>query len=156
MAEVPKSVVGEGAMRFVAPGGGTEPIGQRIIEVPQNKSRGEGARTRIRGSSPMCRLAGSIAKGEALVTTGGGGKTIPCANCHGGADCKVALARCRRLRGARRCTWTRQLLDIKSGARTGAWTPLMQQVVAKLDVDDVIALVAYRGIASPPQVIAPA
>src|SRR4051812_7648461 len=31
---VPKTIVGQGRMRFLAPGGGTEPIGNRIITVP--------------------------------------------------------------------------------------------------------------------------
>jgi cytochrome c553 len=44
---------------------------------------------------------------------------------------------------------TRQLMDIKSGSRTGAWITLMQQVVAKLDNDDIIALAAYAASRQP-------
>jgi cytochrome c553 len=44
---------------------------------------------------------------------------------------------------------TRQLMDIKSGSRTGAWITLMQQVVAKLDQDDIIALAAYAASRQP-------
>src|SRR5262249_39381390 len=36
---VPKTYVGEGAMRFPHPDGGTEPIGMRIIELPQDPMR---------------------------------------------------------------------------------------------------------------------
>ena len=44
------------------------------------------ARPALRASSPTCR-SGSIKKGEALVTTGGNGKTVQCGVCHG-ADLK--------------------------------------------------------------------
>ena len=36
---VPQTYVGAGAMRFVTPGGGSEPIGNRIIVVPQDEAR---------------------------------------------------------------------------------------------------------------------
>src|SRR5438270_609507 len=36
---VPKSFVGQGRMRFAQPGGGMEPIGNRIITLPQDQSR---------------------------------------------------------------------------------------------------------------------
>src|SRR5204863_9691875 len=35
-ATVPKTYVGSGAMRFAAPEGGTEPLGNRIIVLPQD------------------------------------------------------------------------------------------------------------------------
>ena len=146
-AEVPKSYVGEGAMRFVTENGGNEPIGQRIIEVPQNEAE---ARARDPHSGFVAYVPpGSIAKGEALATTGGGGKTVPCAICHGEGLLK-GLGQVPSLAGRSTLYLTRQLLDIKSGARTGTWAVLMQQVVAKLDVNDVIALVAYAA-SRPPQ-----
>jgi cytochrome c553 len=145
-AEVPKSFVGEGAMRFVTPNGGNEPIGERIIEVPQDEVA---AKARNPHSGFIAYVPpGSIAKGEALATTGGGGKTVPCAICHG--EGLKGLGQVPSLAGRSTLYLTRQLLDIKSGARTGTWAVLMQQVVAKLDVNDVIALVAYAA-SRPPQ-----
>ena len=77
---VSKSYVGQGAMRFAVAGGGTEPIGQHIIVLPQDEMR---AHSRDPHSGFIDYVpVGSIAKGESLVTTGGG-KTIPCAICHG-------------------------------------------------------------------------
>src|SRR5262249_30503420 len=38
-ATVPKPFIGRGAMRFVSPDGGNEPIGNRIIVVPQDAAR---------------------------------------------------------------------------------------------------------------------
>lgn len=146
-AEVPKSYVGEGSMRFAAADGAMEPIGERIIEVPQNEPE---ARARDPHAGFVAYVPpGSIAKGEQLATTGGGGggKTVPCAICHG--EGLKGLGEVPSLAGRSPMYLTRQLLDIKSGARTGTWATLMQQVVEKLDVSDVIALVAYASSRKP-------
>src|SRR5712691_2015085 len=67
-ATVPKTYVGPGAMRFAAPDGGTEPIGNRIIVLPQDAGR---AHSRDPHSGFIDYVpAGSIAKGKALVTNG--------------------------------------------------------------------------------------
>ena len=59
----------------------TEPIGQRIIETPENLERTE---LRDDASGFIAYVPpGSIQKGKMLATTGGGGKTVPCAKCHG-------------------------------------------------------------------------
>jgi len=144
-AEVPKSEVGEGAMRFVAKAGGNEPIGNRIIVVPQDEpgARARNPRTGFLAYVPP----GSIAKGEALATTGGGGKTVPCAICHG--EGLKGLGEVPSLAGRDPMYLTRQLMDIKSGDRTGAWVTLMQQVVAKLDENDIIALASYAASRQP-------
>ena len=80
---VPKTFVGEGAMRFITTGAGagTEPIGQRIITIPQDEDAAE-ARNPRHGFNHFV-PPGSIKKGEDLVKTGGNGKTVPCAVCHG-------------------------------------------------------------------------
>jgi cytochrome c553 len=76
---VPKTRVG-GWMLIAAEPAGTEPIGQRIIEMPENLERTElrDARSGFVAYVPV----GSIRKGEALIT-GGAGKTIQCGICHG-------------------------------------------------------------------------
>jgi len=78
---VPKTYVSDGHRRYVRPGGETEPIGHRIIEVPQDPLR-------VTSRDPHCGFivyvpVGSIARGEELVMTGGSGKTFACAICHG-------------------------------------------------------------------------
>jgi cytochrome c553 len=144
-AEVPKSVVGEGAMRFVSADGGTEPIGSRIIVVPQDEA---GARARNARTGFIAYVApGTISKGEALATTGGGGKTVACAICHG--EGLKGLGEVPSLAGRDPIYLTRQLMDIKSGNRTGAWIALMQPVVAKLDEGDIIALASYAASRQP-------
>jgi len=43
----------------------------------------------------------------------------------------------------------RQLYDFRHGARTGEWSPLMVQVVATLDEQDLLAIVAYLASRDP-------
>lgn len=135
---VPKSYVGKGAMRFAVENGGTEPIGNRIIELPQNDESAESRdpRTGFVAYVP----AGSIKKGEALVATGGG-KTIQCTVCHG-ADLK-GVGDIPPIAGRSPMYIYRQLNDIKSGARDGSMVQLMKPVVANLTSEDMIALAAF-------------
>ncbi len=142
---VPKSYVGSGAMRFVVPDGGNEPIGNRIIELPQDQ---EGAESRNPRTGFIANVpTGSIKKGEAIVTTGDGGKTIACGICHG-AELK-GLADIPSIVGRSPMYVYRQLNDIKIGARDGAMVPLMKAVVAKLDESDMIAISAYLASMQP-------
>jgi cytochrome c553 len=138
-AEVPKSHVGEGAMRVVIPNGGNEPIGERIIEVPQD---GAAAKARSpRGGFIAYVPLGSIDRGKALATTGGAGKTVACSICHG--EGLKGLGEVPSIAGRSAIYLARQLMDMKSGARIGTWVELHTHVVANLDINDVIALAAY-------------
>ena len=119
---------------------GTEPIGNRIIEVPVDPEHTETLRD---PHSPFIAYVpvGAVAKGKALVTTGGGGKTMRCAICHGedlnGLGSVPGIA-------ARSPSYiARQLNDIQQGARHGDMADLMKQVVAKLTPDDMLNIVAY-------------
>ncbi|HYK78487.1 MAG TPA: c-type cytochrome [Micropepsaceae bacterium] len=144
-ATVPKSYVGEGNMRFASEGNAKEPIGRRIIEIPENE---EGAKVRDPHSPFIAYVPqGSIKAGEALVTTGGGGKTIQCTICHG-ADLK-GLGNVPGLAGRSAIYVFRQLYDIQHGTRKGPAVALMQPVVAKLTQDDMIALAAYMASRTP-------
>jgi cytochrome c553 len=135
---VQKSYLGNGAMRFPVEGGGTEPLGDRIIELPQDDLSAESRdpRTGFVAHVPV----GSIKKGEQIVLSGGG-KTTQCAVCHG-ADLK-GLGEVPPIVGRSPMYIYRQLNDIKIGTRTGVWTPLMKPVVDKLDDADMIAIAAY-------------
>ncbi len=142
---VPKSFVGEGNMRFASEGNAKEPIGRRIIEIPENE---EGAKVRDPHSPFIAYVpTGSIKAGETLVTTGGGGKTIQCTICHG-ADLK-GLGNVPGLAGRSAIYVFRQLCDIQHGTRKGTAVALMQPVVAKLNQDDMIALAAYMASRTP-------
>jgi cytochrome c553 len=142
---VPKSYVGAGAMRFAAPEGGTEPIGSRIIVLPQDEAR---AKSRDPRSGFIDYVPeGSIAKGEALVSSGGGGKTIPCAICHGKTF--RGIGELPSIVGRPPTYVVRQLNDMKTGARSGISMALMQAVVEQLTMEDMIAIAAYLGSREP-------
>jgi cytochrome c553 len=135
----PKSYVGAGAMRFAARDGGTEPIGNRIIEIPADEERTEARDPRANHVAYV--PTGSVKKGEMIVTTGAGSKTITCAICHG-AELK-GLGEVPAIAGRSPEYIYRQLNDIKIGTRNGAWTPLMKAVVADLTDEDMVAIAAY-------------
>ncbi|MCY3730197.1 MAG: hypothetical protein OXF98_02550 [Rhodospirillaceae bacterium] len=143
-ARVPETFVGAGNMRHAEPGGGTEPIGQRIIEIPEDS---HGAELRDPHSPFMAYVPpGSIAAGEALSTTGGG-RTIQCQLCHG-PDLR-GLAEVPGIAGRSPIYLARQMWDIKHGVRTGTSAALMLAVVANLTDEDVIALSAYAASLEP-------
>src|SRR5205823_7084043 len=135
------------AMRFITTGtgAGTEPIGQRIITVPQDLA-GAHARNPKTGFIHYV-PPGSIKKGEELAATGGNGKTVACAVCHGPG--LRGLGEVPPIANRDPLYVVRQLNDLQHGARTGYSMALMKQVVAKLTLDDMIALAAYVGSLDP-------
>ncbi len=137
--DVPKTRIA-GGLFVTLEGNDKEPIGQRVIEVPVN---GEATETLRNPHSTFIAYVppGSIQKGKVLVTTGGAGRTTPCAACHG-ADL-LGLGPVPGIAGRSPSYLARQLYDIQNGFRHGAWTDLMKPVVAKLTPDDMIAIVAY-------------
>ncbi len=141
---VPKTSVA-GGMLIPAESGGKEPIGHRIVEMPEDLER-----TELRDSSSgfvAYAPVGSIKKGEALVTSGAGGKTIRCGICHG-AELK-GLGNVPSIAGRSPSYIVRQLSDIQSGNRNGPWTQLMKEAVAKLTVDDMVEIAAYTSSRTP-------
>jgi cytochrome c553 len=134
-----------GGMLVPVEGGGTEPMGQRIVEMPENLERTE---LRDSASGFVAYVpAGSIKKGEALAATGGAGKTIRCSICHG-ADLK-GLGNVPSIAGRSPSYLVRQLYDIQSGVRVGPWTVLMKEAVVKLTPEDMVAIGAYAASLAP-------
>jgi cytochrome c553 len=119
--------------------GGTEPIGQRIIEVPDDAAQFEHRDTRSTFTAYVPK--GSIAKGEALAKTGGAGITTPCAICHG-PDLR-GVASIPGIAGRSPSYLVRQIYDIQQHARAGSASALMVPVVEKLTQNDMISLAAY-------------
>jgi cytochrome c553 len=128
----------------VVEGGGTEPIGQRIVEVPENYAATE---LRDGGSGFVAYVPpGSIRAGETLVTTGGG-KTIACAICHG-ADFR-GLGPVPSIAGRSPSYMARQLYDFRNGVRQGPSAPLMKGVVGQLANEDIVAILAFLAAQAP-------
>ena len=141
---VPKTELRTGGMRFAVAGGDVEPIGNRIIELPQAPERAHLRDSRFGFVANV--PAGSVARGEKLVK-GGDGRTTPCASCHG-PDLK-GLGEVPHLTGRSPMYVFRQLNDIKIGARAGTNAELMQPVVANLSQEDMLAVAAYLATLTP-------
>jgi cytochrome c553 len=145
---VPTTFVGAGNMRFATTDGKMEPIGQRIIELPEDA---ENAELRDSHAGFVAYVPkGSIARGEELATTGGDhvvngkivkGKTVACGICHGPQ--MKGLGNVPTLAGRSPIYLVRQMYDFKHGARTGKEVALMIPVVVGLTQDDMLNLAAY-------------
>jgi cytochrome c553 len=136
---VPKTYLTGGRMRLPHPDGGTEPLGNRIIVLPQDVERVMARDPRVGFVAHV--PPGSVAKGEALATTGGNGKTIACSICHG-AGLK-GLGEVPRLAGSHPTYVARQLYNFKLGLSNGMAAALMKPTVANLTDDDILSLAAY-------------
>ena len=145
----PKTTISAG-MYLQVPGGGDEPLGNRIVEVPENPDAVEIMRSPRVGFIAYVPV-GSVQRGETLVTTGGN-KTIACLACHG-PDLKGmtldGVGTMPGLAGRSPSYLVRQLFDMKSGQRTGKRVELMKPVVAHLTPDDMLAIAAYLASRSP-------
>jgi cytochrome c553 len=140
----PKTKVAGGVF-VVADDGGTEPIGERIVEVAKDQDRFE---LRDASSGFVAYVpTGSLKKGKELVTTGGGGETIPCTICHG-ANLK-GLGNVPSIAGRSPSQMARQIIDIQNGNRNGPWAALMKEPVRKLTNDDIVAITAYLASLAP-------
>ncbi len=140
----PKTRISAGL--FIAlEGNEKEPIGNRIIEVPESAEASETYRNPRSGFIAYV-PPGSVKKGETLVTSGGG-KTLACAGCHG-SDLK-GLGPVPGIAGRSPSYLVRQMYDMQAGARNGLWTPLMMKVVSQLSSEDMLAIAAYTASLKP-------
>ncbi len=133
-----------GQMFHLLDDGTTEPIGERIVEAPENEADEQlrAPRTGFVAYVPM----GAIERGEAIVTTGGG-KTIPCITCHG--QNLEGIATIPGLANRSPSYLGRQIYDFKSGARHGSWSALMKPVVENLTNADIVDILAYTASRKP-------
>ena len=137
---VPVTHPGPHGVQLVDASGAREPIGVRIIELPENVQR-----TLLRDATSGFIAyvpKGSIKRGELLAKTGDAGRTLPCATCHG-PGLKGMGDLFPPLAGRSPSATARQLYDFKSGARDGRNALAMKPVVANLTDRDIVDLTAY-------------
>ena len=125
-------------------GDSSEPIGNRLAELPDDVERFENRDGRITYTAYA--PPGSITKGEAIVRSETD-KAKSCPACHG-TDLK-GLKDAPPIAGRSPGYLARQLYDFKSGARNGAHSALMKPVAAALTNDDLIAITAYLASLQP-------
>jgi len=126
-----------GWIHEVIEGGGTEPIGTRIVETAEDIKR-----TKLRDDAASFIAyvpTGSVARGAA--------KTESCTVCHGPA--LRGLGPVPALAGRSPSYMARQLYDFQTGVRNGAWSDLMDAAVADLSLEDIVDIVAYTASLAP-------
>jgi cytochrome c553 len=141
---VPKTYTSVG-MYVPAEEGGTEALGERIIETPENAEASEVLRNPRSGFIAYVPV-GSIEKGKELVTKSSAA-TIPCGICHG-ADLKGS-GPVPSIAGRSPSYLVRQMYDMQQGTRKGTWTELMKPVVSKLSEEDMLNMAAYISSRTP-------
>ena len=137
-ATVPKTYIGAANGRRLWPTGGDEALGERVIEFPADFAT-------LRAANSQGYVAyippGSIAQGEALVKTGGGGKAVACSTCHGATW--TGQGNVPGIAGRSPVYTARQIYMFQSGDRAGPNGEIMKGAVAKLQDHDIIAISAY-------------
>jgi cytochrome c553 len=133
----------QGGMHMAVPaaeGGGMVPIGDEIVEVPDDNLRAEARDTRMAWTAyvPM----GTLNKGKQLATK------HQCSVCHGAS--LEGLGPIPPLAGRSPSHTMRQLFDMKTGARRGPWSEVMKPVVGAMSVADMMAVSAYAASLTPP------
>ena len=149
---VPKTIVGQGRMRFLAPAGGTEPTGNRIISVPEDV---QSARLRDPNTKFVSYVPpGTLARGKVLVETGDNKKTLACGTCHGpGLAGQASIGKtgiaAPRIAGQHPIYLARELYLFKDGSRNGMTSKLMTPAVMNLTDADILAISAYLASMDP-------
>jgi cytochrome c553 len=140
-SQVPRTAIGQRGMRVIA--GRREPIGKRIIEVPESRRNAGPHDVRIRFVAYVPR--GAMARGKKLVESGAG--AFPCAACHGpdykGDGAAPALA------GRSPSGLVRQLYDFQHGVRRGPAADMMKSEVANMTADMRLDIAAYLASLTP-------
>ena len=133
-----------GWIHEVIEGGGVEPIGTRVVETPVDLKL-----TKLRDdSSGFIAYVpwGAVARGRAIVTTGGD-NSVACTVCHG--DDLRGIGPVPALAGRSPTYMARQLYDLQTGMRDGAWSDLMDAAVKNLSLADIVDIVAYTASLDP-------
>ncbi len=124
--------------------GQTEPLGRRILELPEDLERFELRDTRATFVAYV--PIGSIQRGRALVE-GRNDKVPACAGCHN-ADMKGDNT-FPPIAGRSPTYVVRQLYELQAGVRAGKGATKMRPSVVNLDMDDMIAIAAYLATLPP-------
>ncbi len=143
-SDVPVTKADKYGWLYVAPGGGREPIGNRVIEVSEDLPNAflDDHRIGFIDYAPV----GAVARGQALVASGGPGGQ-PCATCHG-ADLN-GVGAVPGLAGRAPPYLARMLWDIKTGARKAPGVLPMQAVTKDLTPAQIVDITAYLASKKP-------
>lgn len=146
----PRTEVVEGGLRVQREPQELEPIGERIVEVPQDPGR-----TRLYDSHAgfiAYAPKGSIARGKAFVAMPD--KAVSCTECHGkdlrgAAHAPDSTFSVPALRGRSPTYLVRQLYDFHSGARSGPAAELMKPIAVQMTLRQMTDVAAYLASLAP-------
>ena len=129
---------------YARQGEGKEPLGRRIVELPDDVERYElhDPRATFTAYVPV----GSLKKGLAIVQSKAN-PAMACAVCHGADLHGVGLV--PGIAGRSPSYLARQLYAFKIGVRNGAGAALMKPVAERFSEDDIVAVVAYVASLTP-------
>ncbi|MBI4887661.1 MAG: cytochrome C-binding protein [Acidobacteria bacterium] len=144
--KIPEAKLEQGGMYIIEGKEATEPLGNRIVEAPEDDFQANTVRNPRSGFVAYV-PKGSLEKGRQLVLNGGG-RTIACGTCHG--PTLQGIVNIPAIAGRSPSYMMRQLWDMKVGARKGPMTQLMKPVVANLTQDDLTNIVAFLASMNPP------
>ncbi len=124
--------------------GKQEPIGQRIVEVPDNRDAIDlrNPRTGFTAYVPP-----NMVNRGAVTAITGRGKTASCSTCHG-PDLK-GVADVPGIAGRSPTYLMRQMVDMRQGARKGPAADLMKPVIGKMTNVELLSLSAYIATRAP-------
>jgi cytochrome c553 len=143
-ARIPR-VQGAVGLYFLVPTGGTEILGERLVEVPLSAQRHELHDPHV----PYVAYAplGSIRRGRTIAMRGLPPLTTPCVSCHG--DGLRGTAQGPPLAGRSPSHLLRQLIAFSTGTRGDSAATPMSAVARSLSVERMIAVAAYAGALEP-------
>ena len=123
----------------------SEPLGERIVETPEDLERFESrdARATFVAYAPT----GSIRAGAAIASGEGVEKALACTTCHG-KDLRGQAA-VPSIAGRSPSYVVRQLYEMQTGVRAGKGAGLMKKTVARLSLSDMISVAAYLASLKP-------
>jgi cytochrome c553 len=138
-----------GGLYALRPGGETEPLGDRMMEISDDIERHE-----MRDPNETFTVyvkPGTLAKGKAIALTAAETSPTRCATCHGtdlrGGTTGTTIG--PPIAGRSPLYLLRQLLAFKTKSRNGTTSAPMQTVTASLSLDEMIAAAAYAGSKAP-------
>jgi Cytochrome c553 len=130
---------------YARDGEGTEPIGGRLIEMPEDFARHELHDPTVRYVTYV--PPGSLARGRHLAQAGPSGIATACITCHGPALSGVANV--PPIAGRSPQYLLRQLINLRTGARADTGSAPMLAIVQALSLRDMVAVAAYAGSLAP-------
>lgn len=125
--------------------GETEPLGERIVEMPDDEERFVDRDARVTFTAHV--PPGSVERGRGLATGGDGDRIPACGGCHG--ERLEGMGDVPPLAGRSPSYVVRQLWEFRQGLRNGTMADPMRAVTGAMTTADMIAVAAYAASLTP-------